>query len=194
MRKILTQEEKERKGTRNKVIIGLILVGIMVLSTAGFSFFSGSKKEIRKTNYNGIEFILNENNFWQFRIQNFEFLTQNNPKDTENISVPVFITINDFYGKPLFFLGKGAAKQEIAQNLKNFALRMQDACIEEHEEMCEKDAPIKNCSRDNVVIIKEANLTEISQEDNCIFILSPYGEQTRAADAFIFKILGVRNF
>lgn len=194
MRKILTQGEKEKKDTRNKVIIGLILVGIMVLSTAGYSFFSGSREEVKKINYNGVEFILNENNLWQFKIQDFEFLTQNNPKDTENISVLIFKTANDFYGKPLFFLGKGTAKQEIAQNLKNFALRMQDACIKDYEEVCEEDAPIKNCSQDNIIIIKEANYTEISEEENCVFILSPYEEQVRVADAFVFKILGVRNF
>lgn len=193
MRKILTPGEKEKKDTRNKVIIGLILVGIMVLSTVGYSFFSGSEEKVKKINYNDIDFVLNENGLWQFKIQNFEFLTQNNPKDTENISVLVFKTANDFYGKPLFFLGEGVAKQEIAQNLRNFALRMQDACIKNYEDMCEKDAPIKNCSQDNLIIIKETNYTEISYEDNCIFILSPYEEQVRVADAFIFKILGVRN-
>ncbi len=194
MKKILTQEEKEKKEIRSKVIIGLILVVIMVLSTAGYSFFSGSGEGIKKVDYNGVEFVLNENSFWSFKIENVEFLTQYNPKETENISAPVFKTANDFYDKPLFFLGEGTAKQEIAQNLGNFALRMQDACIKDYEDMCQNDAPFKNCSRDNIVIIKEANYTEIYQGEKCIFVFSPYGEQVKAADALIFKILGVRDF
>ncbi len=194
MRKILTQDEKEKKDTRNKIIIGVILVGIMVLSTAGYSFFSGQNEEqVKKINYNGVEFVLNENGLWQFKIQNSEFFTFFSPEDTKNISAPIFKTANDYNGKPLFFLGEGEAKQEIARNLGNFALRIQDGCIKGYEAMCQEDSPVKNCSQDNLIIIKEANYTEVSEEENCIFIFSPYEEQTRAADAFVFKVLGVKN-
>lgn len=193
MRKIITKEEKKKKATRNKVIIGLVLVAIMVLSTAGYSFFSGSREETNKIKYNGIEFILNENNLWQFKIQNFEFLTSFNPEETQNISVPIFSTINDYYGKPLFFLGQGEARQEIERNLGNFFSRSQDTCIKEYENMCEEDTPIKNCSEDNIIILKETENIEINQEENCIFIFSPYEEQIRVADAFLFKILGIRD-
>lgn len=191
MRQILTQEEKEKKGTRNKVIIGLLLVAIMILGTAGFAFLSGTEEKKEKIEYNGVEFILNENGLWQFEIQNLEFFTQYNPKETENVSVFTFRMIYEYSRKPLFFIGEGSAKQEIAKNLANIVLRMQDACLHDYEEMCEEDAPIKNCSEDNIIIIKENEETKISQEDNCIFIEAPYIEQTRAADAFLFKVLGV---
>ena len=196
MRKILTKEEKEKKESRNKLIIGLVLVAIMVISTAGFAFFSAPQEKVSKINYNSIDFILGENNLWQFNIQNFEFLTSFNPKDTENISVPVFKTINNFYGKPLFFLGQGIAREEITRNLAIFVLRIQDACIENYESMCEENAPIKNCSIDNVMIIKEPENKEdikITQEENCIFIEASYDEQARVADALIFKILGIKQ-
>jgi len=194
MRKIVTKGEKARKDTRNKIIIGLVLVGIMVFGTVGYAFFSGSEEKEEKIEYNDVEFILNENGLWEFSIQNFEFLTQYNPKDTENISVPVFLTINNFYGKPLFFLGEGTVKQEIARNLQSFALRIQDGCIEGYEERCSETAPIKNCSEDNIILLEESENIEISQEDNCVFISSPYEEQIKAGDAFLFKILGIREF
>ena len=73
MRKILTKEKKEKKESRNKLIIGLVLVAIMVISTAGFAFFSAPQEKVSKINYNSIDFILGENNLWQFNIQNFEF-------------------------------------------------------------------------------------------------------------------------
>ena len=69
---------------------------------------------------------------------------------------------------------------------------MQDACIE--KKGCEGNLPIKNCSESNIIILKEEDYIEISQEDECVFITAPYAEQTRAADAFLFKILGVKSF
>lgn len=192
MRKILTEREKEKKEIRNKLVIGLILVVIMVLSTAGYAFFSNPEEKRSKTEYNGIEFILNENNLWQFKIQNIEFLTQYKPQETENISVPIFMIANNYAGAPLFFVGEGAAKQEIARNLGNFVLRMQDTCLENYGN-CKENLPIKNCS-DNVIVIEEAEDIKISQDDNCVFVSAPYSEQIRASDAFIFKILGIRSF
>lgn len=194
MRKITTLEEKEKRDTRNKVIIGLVLVALMIFSTAGYSFFSGSREEKEEIDYNGKEFVLEDNGFWSFNIENARFLTQYNPKETENISVPVFMTTNDYYGNPLYFSGQSsvAAKQEIARNLQNFASRMQDVCINRGDLECEtEDLPTKDCSKDNIIIIKESEDIKVSQEEKCIFIFAPYEEQIRAADAFLFKILGI---
>jgi len=192
MKKILTKEEKGKKDTRNKVIIGVILVILMVLSVVGYSFFSNPEEDEERVEYNGVEFVLNEMGMWYFEIQNWGFLTSFNPQETENISAPIFTTTNSYAGKPLFFVGEGRAKQELARNLQNFALRMQDACIEKKE--CEGNLPIKECSEDNIIIFKEEDYIEITREDNCVFITAPYAEQTRAADAFLFKILGVKSF
>ena len=194
MRKILTRTERERKGARNRVIIGLALVAIMVLGTLGYTFYWQTEEEETRINYNGVEFVLNENSLWEFKVQDFEFLTQYNPEDTENISTPIFVTVNNYAGKPLFFVGGGTGKQEIARNLWDFILRENDACIKGYEALCEDDAPMKECSEDNIVIFKEGNFTEITQEDNCIFILSSYNEQVRATDALLFKMLGIKRF
>ncbi len=191
MRKIETREEKEKRETRNKTIIGLLLVVVMVLSTVGYSFFSRSEMKIEKIRYKGVEFVLNEDNLWRFKMQNYMFSTTYNPKDTENISVSVFKTINEFYGKPLYYVGGGEVLQELIRNLGAFVLRMQSVCLEgESSETCEENAPIKNCSS-NIIIIEEANYTMINQKENCVFIKAPYEEQVKAVDAFLFKIMGL---
>lgn len=187
----MTEGERKRKEKRNKMIVGILLVSIMVLGTAGYAFFSGSREKIEKVEYAGVEFILNQNNLWQFEIQNFQFLTTFNPRDTENISSFILKTINDYYGKPLFFIGQGAARQELERNLRGFVSRSQDACIESYEG-CMEDAPIKTCE-DNIIIIKETDKIEINEEENCIFISAPQEEQVRVADAFLFKILGLKS-
>jgi hypothetical protein len=192
MKKILTRKEREGKESRNKIIIGVILVILMILSVTGYAFLSSPDEGTEEIEYNGVEFVLSDTGRWQFVIQNFGFSTLHTPKETENISAPIFTTINNYGGKPLFFVGESAAKQEIALNLQNFVLRMQDACLE-GQEGCE-EWPIKNCSEDNIIILKEADYIEIREEDNCVFLESSLAEQTKVADAFLFKILGIKNF
>ena len=196
MRKILKVEHRKKKETRNKTIIGLLLVFLMVFSVGGYAFFSGSGENQEKIKYNEVDFILEDNGFWRFNIQNIEFLTQYNPEETENISTPIFLTINNYNGKVLFFSEKSptSAKQEIGRNLQNLVLRMQDVCFDREETECEdENLPIKNCSQDNIIIIKESKDIELVQEEKCIFISAPYQEQIKAADAFLFKILGIKG-
>ena len=199
MKKIQIKEEKEKRESRNKLIIGLILVALMILSTAGYSFLSGEKSENaeKKVKYAGVEFIMGENGLWDFKVQDSQFSTQYNPEETEDIPAPVFLNINDYINKPLFFAGNDTtARQEIARNLQGSVLRMQEACISGYKEFssCGEELPVKNCSQHNIIITLESDSIEIKQEENCVFIFAPYAEQTRAADSFIFKILNIGNF
>lgn len=196
MRRIVTADVKKKKDTRNKIILGVFMVGLMVFSVAGYAFFSGDDEEgiQEETKYNGVKFLLGGNGLWYFNLQNIDFLAQYSPQETENITLPYLNLVNSYSGKPLFFLGQGDARQEIERNLWSIISRVpQDGCIEDYEDLCEEEAPIKNCSKDNVIIIQEKNETSIIQEDNCVFISAPYEEQARVADAFIFKILGIRS-
>ena len=104
------------------------------------------------------------------------------------------MTLNDYYKKPLFFVGYGRARDEISRNLISFVSRIQEGCIEGYKEMCDEEAPIKDCEEDNIIIIEEKEKIEINQEGGCVFILSPEDEQERAADALLFRIFGLRNF
>ncbi len=193
MKRIVSKRDKERKDSRNKVIVGLVLVGIMIMGTVGYAFYGRTEDGSKKIVDGGVEFVLGDTGLWHFEVQGMEFLTQYTIKDTKNISMFIFKTATDYSAQPLFFIGKGEAKQELIRNLRNFIPRIQDGCIEDYEEKCEENAPMKNCSQDNIIIIEEANETKISQEDNCILIEAPYEEQVRVADAFLFKILGLRG-
>ena len=191
MREILTQERKEKKSTRNKIIIGIILVVIMAFSTLAYAFFSNPQTENR-VKYNGITFSLGENRLWNFKTKIGSFATQYNPLETKNITVPVTLTINNYAGRPLYILSNGeAAQTEILGNLNGVYLKWQAGCIQGYEAECDENAPVKNCSLDNVIILREANSTSITQEGSCVFISSPVEESGLAGDAFIFKILGI---
>ena len=187
MQKIMTTEEKEQKEARSKLIIGIILVGIMVLSSAGYAFYHSGGTE-GKIKFNGIEFLLGEDKLWHFQISGQEFSTASNPQETENVSIDMNITLQNYAGKDLYFSDdsdmQGAG--EISRNIGGYVPRMQQACLE----ACEEDLPLKNCT-DNVIAIMRVNETLIKQEDNCIYILAKDEDIMRASDAFVFRLLGV---
>ena len=193
MRRILTQEQKDKKVRRNQLIIGLILILVMVFGTVGYAFGDKENKNSEKIEYNGIEFI-KTNEYWNFNFQGYDFITKYNPKEVENITFLSYSSINNYANKPLYLVSDfNEPNYEISRNLNPFVLRIQKACL---NEPCEGNLPIKNCSEDNIIIIKEPenekdNIKEsIYQQENCIFMISSIENQTRYVDAFLFKILG----
>ena len=189
MKKILTKEEIEQKEKRNKILLGVALIFLMVISTIGYALFSSEKNEISKINYNNFEFVFQKDGFWHTEISGYDFYFVHNPKETENITSFIALDLRDYINKPLYFSHDSNKEgvDEIVRNLGRFVLRTQFVCLDD----CEEDFPIKNCS-DNIILIRDANISLIKQEDNCVYILSNAGETLKASDAFIFKILGIQ--
>jgi len=189
MQKLETKEDREKKESRNKLIVGLILVGIMVLSTAGYAFFSTEKGSTSKVSYGGLTFVLQQDGLWHATIQNYDFSFSFNPKDTENISSRLTLNLMSYNSKPLYF-SYDSDKQgvnEIARNIGRFTQRQQYVCLY----ACDENLPIKNCS-DSIISIKTANETLINQEDNCVYIQATQDNITKVSDAFLFKLLGIQ--
>src|SRR3989344_7336307 len=183
IKQIISKEEKEKKQRRNSMIIGIILIAIMIFSTAGYAFFGRENKNTNQIEYNKIKFYLLDDGWWHFSLNNEEYATAYNPKNVENISF--FLTLNSYSyeNKPLYFSydSEREGMNEISRNIGKFAERIQYACMEN----CTEDYPIKDC-KENIIIIKEANESLIKQEDNCVYIFS---NDLRAEAAFIFRIL-----
>ncbi|MFA5724023.1 MAG: hypothetical protein WC979_07225, partial [Candidatus Pacearchaeota archaeon] len=193
MKKILTRAQESKKTKRNQLIIGLILVGLMLFSTAGYAI--GNYGEDTATNgkvdYKGITFTRNAD-YWDFSLNGQSYMTQYNPEEIKDINVSTSIILSDYSDKPLYFATEsGQLELELATNLANSVLRLQSACISEKN--CENNLPIKNCLTDNVIVIKEAtNQNEgVYQEGNCVFITAEYSNLTKYEDAFLFKILKI---
>lgn len=192
MKKLLTREEQDKKKKRNQLIVGLILIGLMLFSTAGYALSDReeSSLDIKDINYNGIDFIKDSSDYWRFNLNGYDFITQYNPEETRGIKNLNTKLLDGYKGKPLYFSGEAIpAFSEIERNLGKFALRTSMACLNEN---CTQDYPIKECSEDNIIIIQITDTSEgISQEENCIFINSNELNQTKYADAVLFKILGI---
>lgn len=191
MRSIINRKDDSK---RNQLILGIFLIIIMLFSTLGYALLGRTDKtEKNKIEYNGIEFIQDNSGYWYSTIQGYEFITQYNPKEIEDIQFFGFSDINNYANKPLYFVGDlGEPSSEIIRNLANrFVLRIQEACLDEG---CESDLPIKNCSKDNVIVINEVlenDVENMYQEGGCVFITAGFANQTRYADKFLFDLLGI---
>ena len=192
MRKIISKHHEGRIRKRNQIIVGGILIFVMVGSVLGFALQGfnlggtnnrndGSSNSIE---YNGFEFV-NQNGLWVLG----NFIFRNVPQQVEDIG-NISNNINNYQGKPLYIYSESEeAELEIFINLGNIVLRTQKACIEGVE--CPGDFPVKTCE-DNFIIIMEKNISNIIQQDNCIFIEGNREDLTKLTDQFLFKILGIR--
>jgi hypothetical protein len=190
MRKIISKEEATKKQKRNNLILAGFLIIIMFGSVFGIIVGSlGNSTEIEKITYNGHEFI-NSNELWATTIGDYSFAFQYNPEQVEKIPSTVNY-LNSYEGRTLYFSSENQnALGEIYKNLNQIVGRFQEACL--NETNCNENLPIKNCSN-NFIIIKESNLTSITQEENCVFIEGNYENLTAITDEFLFKVLGVEK-
>jgi hypothetical protein len=189
IRRLKTREELDSKRKRNQIIIGVVLVGLMILSTAGYAILqNGSTNNNQVLDYNGLKFIQTSQG-WQLTVQTQTsaktqtFYFQNLPNETQNISVIGNFNLNNFAGKPLYFVNNTGGGQEILINLGRYIQRYQDACLS-NSTGCET-LPIKTC-KDNVVVFVGGN-GGVKQVENCTYISG----DIKASDAFVYKVLGI---
>lgn len=190
MRKLETQASKNKKKKQKGIIVGVIMIAILVFSTAGFALFSqdsDSEKSAQKVTFNGFSFQ-KQDNYWITTISQQNHIFFYLPTELNNISINITNDLLTYVNKPLYIVNENAARNQIDFNLltTNYVLRTPNACT--NEENCTGDFPIKNCATDNVIIYKESNITKIYQEDNCIYIT---GEPVKGTDKFLQKILGI---
>ena len=162
---------------------------ILFGSIFGYAFGRGGSDE--KNNvimYKGYEFV-EENGFWFTEIGNFEFSFRYNPNETEQIDSDLN-SLDSYSGKPLYISSEDIeSSSEIYRNLEPIIERMQLACL--YGEECTNDElAVKTCE-DNFIIIKEADTTNVSQENNCVFISGKAEELTKITDGFLLKIIGI---
>jgi hypothetical protein len=194
MEKLMTREMKAKKKQRNQLIVGAILIGLMLLSTAGYALGdkTDSGSNIKKVIYNGVEFLQGDSDYWNFKVNGYDFVTQYNPEETGDIKNYNRNKLSDYNQKPLYFVGEAnTGFSEIERNLGRFALRVSMACLTGN---CTGDYPIKDCSVDNLIIFQNSTLDSlegITQDKGCVFISTNELNQTKYADAFLFGILDI---
>lgn len=196
LRRITSEEEKQKKRDRNIKIIVIALALILLGSYVGMFFFdsTGNSSTESKIEYNGVKFQRNSYGYWEFELYNQKFQTTYTPYDVENITLKTKKILGNYNGKVLYFSSEPIEKypfsavNEIGFNLASFVERSNPACMKN----CELNYPIKSCANDTLVVFKEGNSSSIEDNGNCAVLNYASGEQTLVADAFLFKILGIK--
>jgi hypothetical protein len=198
IRKIMSQEEKDKRDLRNRRIAGIILGLIMLLSTAGYFVFDFSSGNTKRTEtFSGINFQQTDFGTWKFSYGGNEYETLLLPSDIANISFQANFGLSSYYNQPIYFSAEtiedisGSASQEIIKNLGNIVLRANFACLSDN---CTQDYPIKNCSSDNILLFKKSqnNQTRIYSDGKCAVMEYSPGDEERIADAFLFNLMNIK--
>jgi hypothetical protein len=182
MRKIMTKEEIEKSNRRKQIILGVILIFLLVISTAGFSWLSKDGEESRIVEERGIKFY-NQNGVWLTQIGETIFSFSYLPSEVENLTIIGDYSLEEYHNQPLYLNKIEDGGVEVLTNLNDYILRYQKACA---EEPCEEDWPLKDCSN-NFIIFKDGE-NEVYKEENCVYIV---GDQIKGADAFLYKVLNI---
>jgi hypothetical protein len=178
LRKIESSEEMERKRKRNTLFLSIVMISILVFSTAGYFSFRGDDSDSTSGN------VQNMGDSWIFKYGEQTIKLSYSPEDVKNITLFINDDISSYSGKTVYIASESdAGLYEIYPAMSGFAGRVQEACYGN----CTKDLPEKNCN-ETMIVIKPANLTEmVYQRDSCIFIEG----DLKAVDAFLYKIYGM---
>lgn len=208
MKRIISNEDKERVKKRNQFIVGIVLIFLMLFSTIGFAFnFRLTGNVIEEVEHNGVDFSRDPNTgYWAFNFGGNDYFSIYSPEEVSDISFVNSKSVNNYANKPVYFVGEaGDGFAEIYRVLTNYVSRVGGACLDEE---CEEDYPLKDCSVDNVIIIEEVLETgeaagtvsedtvgpveEIVNEGNCVYIRAKPENLVRYSDAFMYDLLGLR--
>jgi len=185
MERIKSQAQIDKKQRRNQLLVGVVMIGLLVMATAGYSLMSSDEGGSEsKVNENGVDFF-KQNGRWVIQVNDAVFGFMNLPSEVSDVRVNVSATLGQYSGQPLYFVNPNEGANEVLTNLGNYILRYQEACLS--NETCEGDLPVKNCD-DNLIVFMEGEYPEVYQGGNCVFIV---GDALKATDAFLYKVLQI---
>lgn len=187
MRRIITAEEKAKRDKKRARMLSVLMLIIMLGSTAGFAFISYQQDQQPQQALHGQgQGQLQETaNGWLFRFQGQQLLALTSPATAADVPVEISTTIEQYAGETLYIDAESeAVVNELATTIGRYALRVQQAC----SGVCERDLPEINCTQGNLLVWKAAENNMVSEEERCVFIEG----DMRAVDAFIYRVFGVQ--
>lgn len=170
----MTQVERETRDRRRTRILGILLLLIMVGSTAGYAFIL-----YQSNTSNNVE-----NNDQQEPINNEPTLSLSYGFDAvSDIPVNISFILQEYAGKTVYIDSEDSASfNEIARIFEQQSSRVQAACYGR----CKKNLPEKNCSEMLVVVNSAAMNPRVRQQESCVFV----DGDIKAVDAFLYRLAG----
>lgn len=184
MRPIETEEVRQRRKKRNQLLIGIVLIGLMVLSSAGYALinsFTGTSNGVQQTKY-GLTY---DGSYWAGTVQGYPVSLTLDPDEAANISVALSgITLSTYMSQVVYISSDDPfSVSQIASNLGSFTAGVREACFGS----CDKNLPEKTCADNLIVINSTATYPSVYRRDKCIFI----DGNSDSTEAFLYRILGL---
>lgn len=175
MRKIELREDLEKRNKRNQLIVGIILVGLMLLSTAGYALLSSDRTSL-PTDQNSTS-----GSYVTLRKDGYDFYLSSTLEAIKSVPVNISITLSNYSTQNVFVASNSTSvSSEIYNVLGRYAYRVQDACYGP----CQENLPEKDCS--SLLIVWSPGATnKVTQQDRCVFIEGDIS----SADAFLYYLL-----
>ncbi len=197
MRKIRSQSEIVRGKRVNQVVVGAVLIGLMVISTLGYSLMSGDGEVENNVNELGVNFV-RDGGLWKISVDGNVFGFQYLPSEVDDVFVSGDYYFENYSNEVLYFVNGNEGVSEILNNFGRYVLRYQDACLRQavtgdgswvtdEATECDGDLPKKSCDS-NLIIFEDGNETMIWRNESCVYIV---GDAVRGADAFLYKALKI---
>lgn len=186
MKKIESQETKEQSLRRKRKIMSLFLLFLMVFSTLGYAFLSGTGflgsgdgGEIPVENDTLPPEPL-ETDLVQFSYGGSLFQLTSTYSEVKKVPVDISLRPSTYAGATLYIDANASdVSQELASHLGKVASRVQRACYGS----CTENIPEKNCT-DLLIVWRASSEENVYQEENCVFIQG----KLVAADAFLYRL------
>jgi hypothetical protein len=143
MKRIISQEEKNRKQKRNKIILSIFLVFLIAFSSLGYAIMSRTEDTtIQRAEYAGLDFVQN-NGYWTTIVGQKQLFFNKLPAEVLNVSIQGEYSATDYFNEPVYIVNANTATVTLSDFLSSVALRIQDACLE-GEECSSQDFARKN--------------------------------------------------
>jgi len=182
-------EDIERARRRNNLIMGVVMIGLMIFASLGYSLMSADSENVSKVSELGFDFVRSDG-LWKVAIGDEVFGFQYLPSEVSDVDVNLSIELGEYSDEILYFVSSGEGKSEILNNIERYILRDQGSCFYfgNNKSICEGDFPMKDCSS-NLIIFEGGNETRVYGNDNCVYII---GDSLKGSDAFLYEVLDIR--
>ncbi|MFA5485341.1 MAG: hypothetical protein WC260_03800 [Candidatus Pacearchaeota archaeon] len=186
MRKIKTKQQLDKEQKKKQIMLSVLLIALLGFSTIGYAFFSSTEDKQQTHNYKNLKFI-QQNELWYTQINNDYYIFEYLPNQIADIIINTTMKIQNIENKPLYIVNPQDISYILTSNLQNHVLRFQEACINLEE--CNENIPLKDCSIDNIIIIKSSSeKTQVIQDQNCIYL---EGDISKTSNKFLYSLFNI---
>ncbi|MEM3126802.1 MAG: hypothetical protein QW331_01905 [Candidatus Woesearchaeota archaeon] len=196
---VTRREIEEKRVQRNKTLMGVFIIVIMVASTIGF--FYGEQTAPSKTDYNEYKFNMNKEQKWVTKINEQEFDFWYHPAEVDAYEAPDEI-IELFRGKQAIiftFIPNStdiqfldAARFELATNFGKKNIYVRSGVLEKSDVY---KLPIIDCinATPQIPVLKVVPSDEptFTVENNCAILSATEQQMLRRIESLQYKLLGV---